>query len=49
MMSFCGIVSQGGLPFMSGQASVFLLSRPASTAFAREAIPVSVDLSNVKC
>ena len=25
MLSFCGIVSQGGLPFMSGQAFVFLL------------------------
>jgi hypothetical protein len=32
-----------------GQASLFLLSGPASTVFAREAIPVFVDLSNVKC
>ena len=28
--AFCGIVSEGGLPFMSRQAFVFLVSRPAS-------------------
>jgi hypothetical protein len=30
--SFCGIVSEGGLPFMSGQAFVFLLSIPHPNA-----------------
>jgi len=33
---------------MSGQVSLFMLSRPASTTYACEAIPVSVDLSNVE-